>query len=468
MNIKGHTSIELTDINTGKKERFEDDNMVTNAINLFYKSGGMTNPSAFNDLLKADAVENLLGGILCLDDTITESASIVHVPTGVNMVANGSVGILNSGNPPELGSYNENESGWQQDGSYKLVFDYTTSQGNGVIKSVCMTSKYEGLKGIGNASNTSRSASAPQTQASYNAVNQMAFGRKGSAEFIGVYNNKVSIITAYDNTNHKVTVSEYAIPVTSLDLRDKAQARLVATRDISLPSPLNTLNFEFSGVTSTYFGNKYSLVDTVCDGQYTYILYAYVGETVVGYNEYRSCFISDNYPVYLVKYDSINHTFTVEETLTSSVVGFSNENTQHGMQTIALTKNYILWEEHVIEIANTSNVNDISNFDTYKLGKTFLKVDDDHVQYEKKLVDLANASMKPVNTGVSYTRLCDINGSMHYGLSYGYVSPYGDGAICVYVWRNPSYIATINNLENAVEKTGDKTMKVTYILTFTD
>lgn len=468
MNIKGHTSIELTDVKTGRKEKFEDDNMVTNAISLFYKSGGMTNPSAFNDLLKADAVENLLGGILCLDNTITESANIVHVPTGVNMVANGSVGILNTGNPPELGSYNESESGWQQDGSYKLTFDYTTSQGNGVIKSVCMTSKYEGLKGIGNASNTSRSASAPQTQATYNSINHMGFSRKGEAEFVGVYNNKVHIISAYDNTNHKVTMSEYAIPITSLDLRDKATARLVATREVSLPSPLNTLNFEFSGSSTSYTGNKYRLVDMVVDGQYAYLLYAFLGKENIGYNAYYSYFLSDNYPVYLVKYDMVNHVFTVEKTLTASVVGFSNENKQHGYQTITLSKNYIQWEEHVITIANTSDVNDISDFDSYKLDKNFLKVDDDHIQCEKMLVDLASATAKPVNSGITYNRIGDINGSLHYGLSYEYLSPIGNDVICVYAWRNPSYIATINNLQNAVEKTGDKTMKVTYILTFTD
>lgn len=467
MNIKGHTSIELTDVNTGEKQKFEDDNMVTNAINLFYKAGGMTNPSAFNDLLKTNAVENLLGGILCLDDTITESANIVHVPTGVNMIANGSVGILNSGNPPELGSYNESESGWQQDGSYKLVFDYTTSQGNGVIKSVCMTSKYEGLKGIGNASNTSRSASAPQTQATYNSINRMGFSRKGEAEFVGVYNNKVHVISAYDNTNHKVTMSEYALPVTSLDLRDKATARLVATREVSLPSPLNTLTFEFNDNISDRSGNKYRAVDVVVDGQYAYLLYVYLGKTSAGWSSYTSYFISDNYPVYLVKYDMVNHVFSVEETLTASVVGFSNVDTQHGMQSIALAKNYILWEEHVIEIANTSNVNDISNFDDYKINKAFLKVDDDHIQCEKMLVDLASATAKPVNSGITYNRIGDINGSMHYGFTYEYIQSVSD-AISVFIWRNPSYIATINNLENAVEKTGDKTMKVTYILTFTD
>ena len=32
MRLKGHTVIELTDVNTGEKEIHEDDNMITNAI----------------------------------------------------------------------------------------------------------------------------------------------------------------------------------------------------------------------------------------------------------------------------------------------------------------------------------------------------------------------------------------------------------------------------------------------------
>ena len=34
------------------------------------------------------------------------------------------------------------------------------------------------------------------------------------------------------------------------------------------------------------------------------------------------------------------------------------------------------------------------------------------------------------------------------------------------IWRDPRYIATINNLEAPVTKTADKTMKVTYVIRF--
>ena len=33
--IKGKTTLELTDVNTGKVERFEDENILTNAIELY-------------------------------------------------------------------------------------------------------------------------------------------------------------------------------------------------------------------------------------------------------------------------------------------------------------------------------------------------------------------------------------------------------------------------------------------------
>ena len=40
MALHGHTKIELTDVNTGEVEIYEDDNMVTNALNSFFWQKG--------------------------------------------------------------------------------------------------------------------------------------------------------------------------------------------------------------------------------------------------------------------------------------------------------------------------------------------------------------------------------------------------------------------------------------------
>ena len=187
MNIKGKTIIELSDAKTGKLvQKTEDNNMLTNALTYFYKQGGMTNPTAFNaDALRSDALHYLLGGILCLDTALSEDATIVRVPAGVGMTANGAYNVLNTGNPPELGSWNENESGWQQDRSYKMVWDFTTSQGNGTVACVCLSSWFAGMQGIGNKSLTNKAN--PVSSGAYNSVRAKGIDPTQYNQVIGYY-----------------------------------------------------------------------------------------------------------------------------------------------------------------------------------------------------------------------------------------------------------------------------------------
>ena len=137
--FRGDVKIELTDI-SGKVERIQGHNMVTNALEDFYKTAGMTNPSAFNGNIRSNAVDYLLGGLLLFDTALQESAALVRLPSGVKMIGNGARGILNSGSPPELGSWNERESGEQADGSIKLVWDFNNDQANGTIAAVSLSS----------------------------------------------------------------------------------------------------------------------------------------------------------------------------------------------------------------------------------------------------------------------------------------------------------------------------------------
>jgi hypothetical protein len=60
--FKGHCKIELTDVNTGKVETIEHDNMVTKALEYFFKKGGITNRSAFNaSYINSNMLYYLLG-----------------------------------------------------------------------------------------------------------------------------------------------------------------------------------------------------------------------------------------------------------------------------------------------------------------------------------------------------------------------------------------------------------------------
>ena len=148
MGIKGQAKIELTDVNTGKKSVVRHDNMVTNAITKFFNNCGphanpfesgtdsgnkkyFTNP-------KNSFVTELFGGLYLFDGALDESdPNDYAIPSNVSCVGYGARGANSSINTM-LGSYNEAESGLQEDGSYRFVWDFLTSQANGVISSLAL------------------------------------------------------------------------------------------------------------------------------------------------------------------------------------------------------------------------------------------------------------------------------------------------------------------------------------------
>lgn len=145
--MKGKTIIELTDVRTGEVERYEDTNMFTNALDsLFNRAPWWFNDAALADLdtsgftnyPMAPIVGNALGGLLLFPQTIEEDASNIFAPAN-----NKPTGISSfdgyAGEDSRRGSYNEIESGPITNG-HKFVFDFSTSQANGLISCIGLTS----------------------------------------------------------------------------------------------------------------------------------------------------------------------------------------------------------------------------------------------------------------------------------------------------------------------------------------
>ena len=93
--------------------------------------------------------KNMVGGIFLFDKSIPSNSQ--YMPKGTKMTANGSYNVTNGGVPTELGSWNESESG-ASSSAITMVYDWNTSQGNGKIASVCLTSRVGGYIGYGNPS----------------------------------------------------------------------------------------------------------------------------------------------------------------------------------------------------------------------------------------------------------------------------------------------------------------------------
>lgn len=160
--LKGKTIIELTDVNTGEKEVIEENNMVTNAINdLFntfpnllnsysiYRGGSFSGyGNGMIELLRLH--EFLLGGILLFDSQIEEKPENTYAPASVNLVGCGVYAHQNSTGNRKRGNYNQSESEFNEEQRYmKFVYDFATSEANGTIASVCLTSYMGGCTSYG-------------------------------------------------------------------------------------------------------------------------------------------------------------------------------------------------------------------------------------------------------------------------------------------------------------------------------
>lgn len=159
--LKGKTIIELTDVNTGEKEVIEENNMVTNAINDLFNTfpnllnaysiyrGGMFEGYG-NGKDFARLYEFLLGGILLFDSQIEEKPENTYAPASANLVGCGVYNHQNSTGNRKRGNYNQSESELNEEQRYmKFVYDFATSQANGTIASVCLTSYMGGCTSYG-------------------------------------------------------------------------------------------------------------------------------------------------------------------------------------------------------------------------------------------------------------------------------------------------------------------------------
>lgn len=143
--MKGHTKIELTNVKTGEKRAYEKDNFVTNlfrdAMQPAGAYGDLKEYFANNKKTAQAALLDMTRGIVLFDSALPADPDEYTLPAGVNMVGRGTDAAYN-GNDTTLGSYNASESVIDNDGSnvgYRFVWDFSTQQANGVIKSICLT-----------------------------------------------------------------------------------------------------------------------------------------------------------------------------------------------------------------------------------------------------------------------------------------------------------------------------------------
>ena len=477
MRIKGHSTIELRD-KSGKVERYDDDNMITNALQLYLNDLGEFNISPiYMTEVRENLIGSLLGGVLAFDSHITENANNIICPTGVGMTANGSYGVVSNDSVTEMGSYNSAESGWTSDGKYKLVWDYTTTQGNGIINCLCLTSANHGYIGEGNATSmtakaTSRSDYALCGTPQGVGVDGQAYIRRRTVR--GSWADSTLTLVDYYNmfptaghtdehmsATGKVKLKTYKVPLSKLDLRNGFPAysagsgnEYIPVDEVEIELPLAFKNALNGGAPSWY----------AKQGQYYYMI---AGFGLADYGQgYWGRFASgQTWQVARINPDNTISAFTVTNPA-GEQFDFILQGLAFSEDTILIqraTDNNIDFIHYFEDITTNADITAVTaTFGTRLLG--FSYPTEEVAYFAGMKADMGARAVYLTNSNVPGYNMIIQPLDDNKLVSVRYESSYG--AEWYEMIKSTNYLATINNLQEQVVKTAEKTMKITYVLTF--
>ena len=490
--MKGHTKIELKDVNTGEVKVVEEDNMVTSALKrILFVNPLLANPVAKND---STIIGNLIGGILLFEDAIDEKINTCCVPAGNKMTARGVHGLSYSGVVTECGSFNVNESGLQEDGSVRLVYDFNSSQGNGQISCVSLTSKSGGKMGIGdNIENVD-----PQK------INDIEFNAYGEIKSNIVYPNfnlallsSVNNIAVYFTKDYQVSVTRevefkvYDAPISSTSVFDKSAyssfksnlnaipaERLIKTFSVELPEKVLSC-FRTSGTSDIYRGG--------------YVPYFFDGKIriIIGPHSKN---IAPKGTAYLCIIDPITETIDVKDIVNNSLgsMALSGDkyiSTSYGYEfdwanQVAVTQKYLIalifvdggWKLYRINIEDNTDIVDLGFTKFTENSNTipsiyFRFITEEFVYFEygqtqdKYVINVLAGEVKRTNVNyIAYNIYTQHSSQVHGNdllLVNGWMYRSSSGND---LYAHPVPLITINNLSEPVVKTASQTMKVTYTI----
>ena len=473
MSIKGRATIELVNAD-GTNEFVKHDNMVTNALaDLFRSYRGEVVPGLKLSSLDDDFVKNFFGGILLFNEKLNTDADDYMIPT---TKVTGFAGQTSySGLDVARGSCNDTESGLQPDGSYKLVWDFSTAQSNGSIQSVALCPKIMGEIGVSDTiQNSERKAYNDLAFFADNPYNSNGYllTNSGSGLYTaGVFNSYLRIVAvigdfayAIDNSFTDVYKSlvlklyRFNIGFKKIGLSSKiGRATYIDSIDITLPAEMKSVMQK--GLSFTYDAEKNVLI---AFGLGTYNVTTKQGIVYCEIN------LSD----YSVVQKSFANTtpYSIEGTGTTSgdvdvLYVYIDETHIYVIAKVQLVGYYM----YIIDRNDNTNINVVTYagealvckiiIPMYRNKNVFVfAINSSSGNYEIYVVDKKTGVAKKTNSK-DFGRVCSplrINDAVFAKL---------DGYLGYRIVMNPFILTTKNNLDETITKTSSQTMKITYTLT---
>jgi hypothetical protein len=429
--ICGHTRIILTDVKTGKQKVVEHKNTFQSAYLTSYLRGlGLANNSPFNNSTWRGRPlwRNMCGGILLFRDAITAPAE--YAPATNLMVGNGAYGVSNSGTPTELGSYNSIESATGGASSLTFVYDWGTSQGNGTIGCVCLTSETGGYIGYGNASGASATLRSIIENQESNYAGAHAY-----------YNGQRIRIVDVDYSTKKITVAKSNDCVTVASIFEGQNEETTEISYSGTPLGNGSTNIFYRAASdSEIFVFKSSSADAIPSGSSGGLLF---------YN-----FKTDTAQVI-----TINNTSGQQITpyRTTSQVGVTRD-TAGNIYIAGQGSDLVQFDSSGAYVKTFTGL--ASSLPTF--GMLTPSIPFAAAGNSAPINMIYGADARPTNgsTPSALTHFPEIDALCR---QYEGRANVNTGDLMPY--KNPLYLATINNLETAITKDSTQTMKIIYTLT---
>lgn len=449
--MKGKTIIELTDVKTKKKEVLKDDNLVTDVLEKILT----LNPNGLLTNINKDTfypiVEKIVGGILLFKDKITEDKNTSFVSTSNECIgyAGQVEGVQEN---PLQGSFNKQESKATSNG-YKFVWDFGTSKANGKISSVCLTNAKAGGGYFGTKSNGE--------------TNRIKLGED---KYL-IKNTDTEMKKKYVNVVEANFEENYIVSI----VPESDHLRIIKSRE-----PL--LNFRLDD--SLSFLDEKNITETKIKYKKSYGTYGVcIYVDVENYYLLKTSTSGGNTNVTKLKINKANNSieeteFTLENVKIENIGAYSLDYDYYRTIKSVLRGGYVYAvstdEKYVVKFAinNPVDVTKIEPKFTLKTGSVSSHTTGCGMYILGDMIIGTNFTIDK-NDKVTEIAQSDLSTIECIPLSYGpFLLGYfangessGDKYLRKVLYLITPYSATINNLSKTVEKTADKTMKITYYLT---
>ena len=449
--MKGKTIIELTDVKTKKKEILKDDNLVTDVLEKILT----LNPNGLLTNINKDTfypiVEKIVGGILLFKDKITEDKNTSFVSTSNECIgyAGQVEGVQEN---PLQGSFNKQESKATSNG-YKFVWDFGTSKANGKISSVCLTNAKAGGGYFGTKSNGE--------------TNRIKLGED---KYL-IKNTDTEMKKKYVNVVEANFEENYIVSI----VPESDHLRIIKSRE-----PL--LNFRLDD--SLSFLDEKNITETKIKYKKSYGTYGVcIYVDAENYYLLKTTTSGGNTNVTKLKINKANNSieeteFTLENVKIENIGSYSLDYDYYRTIKSVLRGGYVYAvstdEKYVVKFAinNPVDVTKIEPKFTLKTGSVSSHTTGCGMYILGDMIIGTNFTIDK-NDKVTEIAQSDLSTIECIPLSYGpFLLGYfangessGDKYLRKVLYLITPYSATINNLSKTVEKTADKTMKITYYLT---